>query len=207
MIASLKGTVESIEGHSVIIDVSGVGYLVLCTQSTISKLDLGTHVFLIIYTEVREEAIKLYGFLDRLEKQTFLLLNLVKGIGPKSALDILSRIEAKLLLRIIAASDVAGIKAVKGIGQKTAERVILELKDKVAEFALEQAGDKSYESLKSEPIGENQNYDDSILALLALGFSKKDSETAVLKVKNALIQKEVQPASSGDIVREALKEL
>ena len=122
MIASLRGTVIELEGNL----VHGVGYQVFCTQAAAATLEINTEIKIVTYTEVREDAIRIFGFESKLEKQTFLLLTLVKGIGPKSALDVLSRIDAKTLLKIIAGGDVSKLKAVKGIGQKTAERVVVD---------------------------------------------------------------------------------
>jgi Holliday junction DNA helicase RuvA len=207
MIAQLRGEILEIEGRNVVVDVQGVGYAVLCTMLLISELTVGAKAQIIIYTEVKEDAIRLYGFSSKLEKQTFHLLTMVKGIGPKSAMDVISRIEARELLKMIAHGNLAHLKAVKGIGQKTAERIIVELKDKVAGFILEQLSDggssttpKSDLNIESMPYNP---FDDAQLALLALGFSRRDVDGVITSLQKG----GVQFRDSGDIVRESLKQL
>lgn len=198
MIASLRGKVIDIEGSNATVEVHGVGYQVFCTRSCMASFDVGSDVFLIVFTEVKEDLIRLYGFADKLEKQVFLLLTLVKGIGPKSALDVLSRLDAKTLLKLIGAGDITGLQNVKGVGKKTAERVIVELKEKVASFALEQHG------LAAEITVSRTNegpFDDALMALQALGFTKKDAEKALTDVQKT----GVPHVDSGVIVREALR--
>jgi Holliday junction DNA helicase RuvA len=207
MIATLRGEVLEIEGRQIIIDVQGVGYQVTCTMVLISELEIGKQALITTYTEVKEDAIRLYGFSSKLEKQTFLLLTMVKGIGPKSAMDVISRIEARELLKLIAHGNLATLKAVKGIGQKTAERIIVELKDKVAGFVLEQLGDAPLTAASSGGRTASQEgpnpFDDAHLALLALGFSRRDVEGVITSLQNG----GVQYRDSGDIVRESLKQL
>lgn len=195
MIASIRGQVLESDGSSVVVDVQGVGYQVFCTRACLSTFGTGDTVQITIFTEVKEDSIKLYGFADRLEKQVFILLTLVKGIGPKSALDIVSRIDARELLRLIGSGDLNTLQGVKGIGKKTAERVIVELKDKVGEYALEQQSASASLSHETEPL------QDAISALQALGFTKKDAEGAVSKIQKT----GVQLTDSGVIVREALR--
>lgn len=198
MIASLRGKVIDIDGATATVEVMGVGYQVFCTRSCFASFELGSDVFIIVFTEVKEDLIRLYGFADKLEKQVFLLLTLVKGIGPKSALDVLSRIDAKQLLKMIGSGDISGLQNVKGVGKKTAERVIVELKDKVAAFALEQHGLASEITVST---GIEGPYDDALMALQALGFTKKDAEKALSEVQKT----GVPLTDSGVIVREALR--
>ena len=207
MIATLRGEILEIEGRQIIIDVQGVGYQVTCTMVLVAALDVGKQAQITIYTEVKEDAIRLYGFSSKLEKQTFLLLTMVKGIGPKSAMDVISRVEARELLKLIAHGNLSTLKAVKGIGQKTAERIIVELKDKVAGFVLEQLGDAPSTALTSGGRADSQEgpnpFDDAHLALLALGFSRRDVDGVIATLQNG----GVQYRDSGDIVRESLKQL
>lgn len=198
MIASLRGTVIEIDGRAATIDVNGVGYQVYCTRSCIGSLEPGSAVTVITFTEVKKELIRLYGFSDKLEKQVFILLTLVKGIGPKSALDILSRVEARELLRLIGSGNIATLQSVKGIGKKTAERVVVELKDKVGEYALEQQG------ISAQVIGpsdDDTGFDDALMALQALGFPRKEAERAISEVQKTGVPFD----DSGVIVREALR--
>lgn len=197
MIASLTGKIIDIEsGNAVVIAVGGVGYQVFCTAHCKGELHLQRDCTVLIYTEVKEDAIRLYGFYDKLEKQVFLLLTLVKGIGPKSALDIVSKVPARDILRYIGSEDRTKLSAVKGLGRKTAERIIVELKDKVGQFAVDQGSSSLVieKQIVPEPIQE------AILALQALGFSKKDAERAVEQVADKQTLND-----SGIVVREALR--
>lgn len=197
MISKLTGIVDEISGAAVTIDVSGVGYLVNCSRNLVQNLEEGAEAKLVIHTDVREDAIQLYGFEDQLERKVFSLLTKVKGVGTKSALEIISRIEKRQLLRTIGAGDWHDLQTVKGIGRKTAERIIVELKDKVAEFALESSSlRREIEVEMVEPVR------DALEALVALGFPRKDAEGAVGKV-----QAEKLPGGidSGEIVKRALR--
>jgi holliday junction DNA helicase RuvA len=198
MIASLKGTVSEISGSFVTLEVQGVGYQVRCSYNSLARLSLGSEVSLVVYTDVREDSINLYGFEDRLEKQVFLLLTRVKGVGAKSASDIISRVDKLELLRAIGAGDLHKLQAVKGIGKKTAERIIVELKDKVAEFAQEEGEMRVH--IEREQDGP---FEDAIQALVALGFGRKEAERAVQQVRGATAG--VQPPDSGQVVKEALR--
>lgn len=197
MISSLNGLVSHISGNVLTLDVQGVGYEVFCTMKAVETLVQGEARRLIVYTDVKEDSIKLYGFEDRLEKQVFLLLTKVKGLGAKSASDVLSKVDKKELLRIIASGDSDKLQSIKGIGKKTSERIILELKDKVAEFVLGAA-----EPMISAESAHDEPSDEALQALQALGFAKKDAEAAVRK---AAADIGLGGLSSGEIVREALR--
>lgn len=197
MIGSLTGTVKDIDLFTVLIDVNGVGYEVECTEATLQKLEIGGEISLVIFTDVREDAIVLFGFADKSEKQVFLLLQKVKGVGARTASQIISRIDKVELLRIIGAGDLTRLQSVRGIGKKLAERIIVELKDLVADHAMgRQQRLGSMIEVRAEP------YQDAISALEALGFSKRDAERAVTEVRN---QGGAVAAESGSIVKEALR--
>jgi len=197
MISYLNGVVIELQGRVATLDIHGVGYEVHCSASCAGSLFIGEEARVIIYTDVREDAINLYGFLDRLEKQAFLLLLKVKGVGTRSASDILSHIDKLDLLRAIGAGDAALLQSVKGVGRKTAERIILELKDKVGEFALDQSS-----SLQVKDSSSNQAFEEALQALLALGFGKKEAELAVKSVADSGLSGEVD---SSRVVKEALR--
>lgn len=196
MIASLHGVVESLSANVLTLNVQGVGYEVHCTTRCANTMVVGSKVSLVIYTDVKEDSIKLYGFEDSLEKQVFRLLTRVKGLGAKSACEVLSKVEKRELLRLIASGDSTRLQSVKGIGKKTSERIILELKDKVAEYAMDSVEVAVGELAKSEPV------DDALQALQALGFSRKDAEAAVKKAGEGA---DMSALRSGEIVREALR--
>jgi Holliday junction DNA helicase RuvA len=197
MIARLRGTVEEIAGGTVTLDVNGVGYEVTCSAPCVTQLEVGTAATVVIYTDIKEDSIKLYGFADTLEKQVFLLLTRVKGLGAKSASDIVSRVDKRELLRTIGAGDVARLQEVRGVGKKTAERIVVELKDKVAEFALE----------REEPSarrGAGGPFDEALAALQALGFSAREAEQALARAKADVVGL-VSATESGEVVRHALR--
>ncbi len=141
MIATLRGILAHKQPDRVVVDVHGVGYEVLVPARTCHRLPAaGEEVFLFIQTNVREDAITLYGFGEQEEKELFLLLNTVSGVGPKLALAILSGIGAGELCRAIGGRDMARLTALSGVGKKTAQRLCMELADKVADLAVPPAG-------------------------------------------------------------------
>ena len=135
MIGQLKGILDSRSDDEIIIDVQGVGYQVMVSGSVLAELkEIGSEIKLVIYTDVKENAILLFGFSSIMERQVFLLTKKVKGIGPKSAMNIVSSLGAETLLSAIGRGDTDALKKVSGIGKKTAERIIVELKEQVIEF-------------------------------------------------------------------------
>lgn len=199
MIASVRGNVASVYGSVAVVDVSGVGYEVRCTLQCVADLTEGEEAQIIVYTDVREDNISLFGFQDQLEKQVFLLLTSVKGVGAKSALDIVSQVDKVDLLRAIGEGNVTALQALKGIGKKTAERMIVELKDKVAEHASSRvsSGGSKLEKISTAPI------DEAVDALLALGFSRKEAARAVGEVESSGTT--AGGADTATLVREALR--
>ena len=195
MIALLNGTVDAVSGQTVTLDVNGVGYEIHCSRGCAEKLVPGERARIVIHTDVREDSIRLYGFEDQLEKQVFGFLTLVKGVGAKTAADIVSRVDKRELMRLIAAGDLAGLQSVKGIGRKTAERILVELKDRVAEYAADQRG---AESVRPGAAAELE----AVAALQALGFPRREAERAV-----AAAGKELGPeaADTGRMIKEALR--
>ena len=132
MIAQLTGALALKSPEQLIVDVNGVGYLVSVSLNAFYKLpEAGERVQLLIHTHVREDALQLYGFLDRAEKELFLLLTSVSGIGPRLAMNILSGTPTRDLLDALDASDLARLVAIPGVGKKTAERLVVELRDKI----------------------------------------------------------------------------
>jgi holliday junction DNA helicase RuvA len=197
MIGRLTGEVAEVHGRTVLLDVSGVGYEVECSAMCVQSFAVGQRVSCIIYTEVREDVLRLYGFLDRLEKQVFLLLLKVKGVGVKTAADIVSQVDKQSLLRMIGVQDSRGLTSIKGLGKKTAERIILELKDKVSEFVM-------LERVVSEVGGSDQGVQgEALAALCALGFSVEQSRTALRRLNEGVSVPHFSDA--GELVSAALK--
>ena len=176
MIAQISGTLAQKVPGEIIVDVGGVGYQVLIPLNVFYQLlEIGAPVSLQIYTHVREDALQLFGFNDRAEKQIFLLLISVSGIGPKLAVNILSGIPAEELARALREADQLRLVAIPGVGRKLAERMIVELKDKLA--TLSTAG---VESAKPE-IG-SQVMLDAVSALVNLGYKRPEAEKTVREV-------------------------
>lgn len=197
MIGRICGTVISISAGTVLIDVAGVGYELNCSRYCLEQLQEGLEATLVVYTEVREDLIRLHGFIDALEKQVFLMLTRVNGVGARTASDVLSQIDKIELLRAIGASDVTRLQALKGIGKKTAERIVVELRDSVG--AMASVGQPLATRIERSVVAP---VEDAIQALVALGFSRKDAERAVGQVDQSGAQ---VPLESGALVREALK--
>ena len=181
MIAHLSGTLLAKEATSVILDVQGVGYEVTIPVTTFYDLaDAGAQVSLRIYTHVREEALQLFGFKTARERELFRLLISVSGIGPKSGIAMLSGMSADEIITAIRTNNLARLTAIPGVGKKTAERLVIELRDKMAALtspALE-------EQLAAQPGGTaaptgDTLHDDTLSALVNLGYQRAAAEKAV----------------------------
>lgn len=169
MIALLTGKIAGKNPDSVILDVHGVGYRVQIPFSTFFALpEDGATLTLYIHTNVKEDAIHLYGFLTPTEKQFFQLLITVSGVGPKLAKDILSNIQPDQLASALCRGDIVRLSAIPGIGKKTSERLVLELKDKVVKLGL--TGENSNNSTLSKL--ESSIRDDVASALINLGYKE-----------------------------------
>ncbi|MDT8317955.1 MAG: Holliday junction branch migration protein RuvA [bacterium] len=196
MIARLSGKLISKSTESLIIDVGGVGYEVNAPLSTFYALpEEGADTSLLIYTHVKEDAFKLFGFSSPMEKKLFVKLISVSGVGPKLAMNILSGMESVQLALAIKEGDIARMNAIPGVGKKTAERLILELKDKIDSDILP-AGDEKAAMQKEKTTV----LDDALSALLNLGYKKPDVEKTLdrlMKGDNTL--------SVESLLKEALK--
>ena len=172
MIAQLRGTLEDKRPNQVLVDVGGVGYLVHIPLSTFYSLgDLHSGVTLLVYTHVREDAINLYGFLSAREKHLFELLISASGVGPVLALKILSGMSVDDLVPAIRAGDLARLTRIPGVGRKTAERMIVELRDKLAAMEIPEEARK--------PVAVTGTSGDVVSALLNLGYDQHAAEQAV----------------------------
>jgi Holliday junction DNA helicase RuvA len=174
MIAFLRGTILEKRPNLIIVDVQGVGYEVHVPLSTYYELgDDGVEVALRIYTHVRDDALQLYGFLTSLEQQLFERLIGISGIGPKLAVAILSGIEPRELVTAVQRADVARLTGVPGIGRKTAERIVLELKDRLTHLPV-----PDVDRVATVPAGDRLR-DDLLSALQNLGYHRPLAEKAV----------------------------
>ena len=186
MITFLEGIIDEKEPTFVVLNVGGVGYEVSISLNTYETLPpMGDKVRILIFHHLRENEEKLFGFATREEREVFLKLIEVSGIGPASALLILSSQPISSLCHTIASEDVKALSSIKGIGKKTAERIIVERKDKLTYFVSETA-----------PAGISKNAADAVMAPVALGFRQSEVQEAVQKA----LQKDPD-ASTDQLVR------
>ena len=172
MIAQLRGTLADKRPNQVLVDVGGVGYLVYIPLSTFYALgDLHSNVTLLIHTQVREDAISLYGFLSSREKHLFELLISASGVGPVLALKILSGMSVDDLVPAVRSADLARLTRIPGVGRKTAERMVVELRDKLAAMETPEEA--------RQPITTTGTAADVVSALLNLGYEQRTAERAV----------------------------
>ena len=198
MITFLHGKLVESLPTQVTVDVNGVGYEALIPVSSYDKLPSpGQDVKLLTHLVVREDAHILYGFMSTAERDLFrLLINTVSGIGPKTALNVLSGISVTAFRGAVAKSDVKSLSQISGVGKKTAERIVVELKDKVGAASAWEAT-----SAQRALSPEDQKVNDAVLALMALGFKQLEAQDAVRKVQGILGAK----ATVEDLVRACLK--
>ncbi|MBN2429479.1 MAG: Holliday junction branch migration protein RuvA [Deltaproteobacteria bacterium] len=195
MIARLTGKIVYKSIDHLIVDVGGVGYRLIIPLSTYYALPDQETVSFFVYTSVREDAIHLYGFLDNLEKEFFALLISVSGVGPRLAVNILSNIAAAKLGNAIEEGDIQRLTAIPGIGKKTAERLVLELREKVKRLGL--AGYPA--GIRKEPFSPTQVLEDAVSALVNLGYKESQAKKALKAIEAA------ETASVETILKSALK--
>lgn len=193
MIAHLQGRLVEKTPTEVVIDCNGVGYQVNISLHTFSLLPDSENIKLYTFLQVKEDAHTLFGFMEKAERELFKFLISVSGVGAGTARTMLSSLEPKQIIQAIASGDVATIQSIKGIGAKTAQRVILDLKDKVL---------KVYDLEEVSVSGYNTNKDEALSALEVLGFNKKAAEKVVEK-----IVRENPGVTVETIIKQALKNL
>ncbi len=184
MIAHLSGTLLAKHATSVIVDVGGVGYEVTIPVTTFYDLgEAGEPVRLRIHTHVREDALQLFGFRTERERELFTLLISVSGIGPKSAIAMLSGMSADEIVSAIRTNNLARLTSIPGVGKKTAERLVIELRDKMAALSSpaldEQLAEGATAGGAPAPPSEDALREDTLAALLQLGFPKPAAEKAI----------------------------
>ncbi len=205
MIASLTGKVQYIAGDRCVLDVAGVGYEVFLSTEGLSTLpERGKEVFLHIHTNVREDAIVLFGFAQRAEKEMFLTLKTVSGIGPKLALAILSGMELGMLCQAISMGEVKLLTTISGVGKKTAERLCVELKDKVGDL---QSAPATAVGAASKAGAVSSVLTDGLSALVNLGYSEVLAREALGNVKEQLGDEVFAALKVEDLIREGLRAL
>jgi Holliday junction DNA helicase RuvA len=204
MIAHLSGTLLSKQATSVILDVAGVGYEVTIPISTFYELEEpGACVQLRIYTHVREDALQLYGFKTARERELFLRLISVSGIGPKLGITLLSGMSADEMIASIRTNNLARLTLIPGVGRKTAERLVMELRDKVASLSSPELEEElGAQPEAASPPTEDSVRSDALSALLNLGYQRSAAEKAV----NSALS-EGGDVSVESILRQSLRKL
>ena len=193
MIAHIQGKLVEKTPTEVVIDCGGVGYHVNISLHTYSLLPTSDFIKLYTHVQIKEDAHTLFGFMEKTEREVFKLMLSVSGIGASIARTMLSSLEPKQVIQALASGDVATIQSVKGIGVKTAQRAIIELKDKVL---------KLYDMEEVSLVQNNTNKDEALSALEVLGFMRKAAEKVVQK-----IARENPEATVEFIIKQALKNL
>ena len=219
MIGRLRGRVDYKAQDHFLLDVSGVGYLIFCSERTLSEIP-GNGEFTTVYTDllVREDLLQIFGFLSQVEKEWYRLLMSVQGVGAKASLAILSALGEDGVSRAIALGDWTSVKSAKGIGPKTAQRVVNELKDKAAHVMSlvphkvgnqeEKVSDADIiERIDDNPsinlaISDNSAQADALSALQNLGYTPSDAAAAVAKILN-----QSSDLSTEELIRSSLKML
>ena len=194
MIAYIKGNIEIKAKEYIIIEVNGIGYKIFMSSSAINELEQGKTAKIYTYLKVKEDDVSLYGFLNNEELVTFELLIGVGGIGAKSAITILSNITPSKFALAVITNNVNALKKLPGIGPKTAQRIILELKDKMkTQEAIEDE-----ESPLEAAISLDNKANDAIEALCVLGYTRRDIENVITKIDTSNLTVE-------DIIKQGLK--
>jgi Holliday junction DNA helicase RuvA len=200
MIGQLRGIILEKQPPQLLLDVNGVGYEIDAPMSTFYRLpDIGQEVTLLTHFVVREDAHHLFGFYSRDERVLFRTLLKVNGVGPKLALTILSSIDPDEFVRCVVNNDAASLVRIPGVGKKTAERLIIEMRDKLASW--QQNSPVELTLLPNQDRGSrNQTVQDAISALIALGYKPQEASRAVSKVDDGSL-------TSEEIIRRALREM
>lgn len=206
MIATLLGKLLLRYSDRVVIDVGGVGYEVFLSTDGISRLgETHSEVFLYIHTHVREDALILYGFAEEEEKEMFLILKTVSGIGPKLALAILSGMRVEELCRAIGTHDVKGLTSLQGVGKRTAERLCVDLKEKVGH--LGGVGTAERAVMDSATPGTASVQADVLSALVNLGYPDPQARQALVAVKKRTGEEAYAAMAFEEMLKEGLRAL
>lgn len=179
MISYVKGIVEEVTNEKIILDNNGIGYGIFMPVNSLDVLGEGEEIKIYTYLAVKEDAMQLFGFLTKEELRMFKLLIAVSGIGPKGGLAIISTLPGDELQTAIVTADAKAISKAPGIGLKTAQKVVIELKDKIDIKELVE----DYSKNKTDKLTKSQ--EEAIKALVSLGFSKNDSTNAIKKIENS----------------------
>ncbi len=211
MIGKLSGIIDSFGEDHLVLDVSGVGYLVFASSRTLARIgQVGDTASVLIITHVREDAITLFGFADKVEKEWFKLLTSVQGVGVKAGLSILAACPAEQLAYIIASQDKAALTRANGVGSKIATRILTELKDKAGKMDLGKSGMLATVSndTNAEVVVLSEGIEqDAISALKNLGYGGSDAMRAVTSIMRRNEEEQDRDMGLQSLIRLALKEL
>ena len=198
MIAYVRGKVLTVTEETAVVDVNGLGYELYCSGSALNKCIVGSYVELYTYLQVREDGISLFGFATPKEKDVFLKVVSVQGVGPKLGIAILTGLSADDFTQAVLTADVKRLSAVKGLGKKTAEKIVLELHGKISALEVMSAsGDDAVTA--PTPTALSAQDEEAVGALMGLGFTKNESVQAVKRAK------ETGAKSVEEIIRRALQ--
>lgn len=197
MIAYLRGRVLTITAETAVLEVNGVGYEIYCSGEAFRKITVGETAELYTYLQVKEDGVTLYGFASPKEKELFLKIISVSGVGPKLAVSILTSLSADELTQAIATADIKRLSKAKGLGKKTAEKIVLELHGKISAVeVISASGDSLTQTEQHERLSVVD--EEAVSALTGLGFTKNESMQAVKRAK------ENGATTVEDIIRKAL---
>lgn len=200
MYAFIEGKVEEKHEGELVLSAGGVGYLLLCSATTLAAAPMAGERFR-CYTvlSVREDAMDLFGFATREERDLYRKIVSVSGVGPRSALGLLGALPVRELSLAIVSGDTLALTRAPGIGKKTAQRIVLELKDKIGEGELRATGEMPTVGIAPAVLSAEQ---EAIEALLSLGYSNQEATRAILQVRDA-----AQEQDSGELIRLALRSI
>ncbi len=186
MIAYLRGRVLTTTAETAILDVNGVGYEAYCSGGAFQKLTVGAIGELYTYLQVKEDGVTLFGFADPKEKELFLKLITVSGVGPKMGIAILAALRADELATAVATADVKRLSAVKGLGKKTAEKIVLELHGKISAAEVLGASEDAFGGMEqpAQTVKLSAVDEEAVAALMGLGFTRTESAQAVKKARD-----------------------
>lgn len=200
MIGQIRGIIVQKQPPQLIIDVHGVGYEIDAPMGTFYQLpDIGKEVTLLTHFVVREDAQLLYGFYTQHERRLFRTLLKVNGVGPKMALTILSSATPDEFVRCVTNNDTASLTRLPGVGKKTAERLVVEMRDKLKEWSLPTGGEGAVLA-RSEVQGRQQIFQDAVSALVSLGYKQQEANRVVTKIDDG-------QSISEELIRRALREM
>ncbi len=201
MIAYLKGKVLTLTAETAIIEVNGVGYEIYCSGGAFRKLTIGETAELYTYLQVKEDGVTLFGFASTREKELFLKIVSVSGVGPKLGIAVLTGLSADELTQAIATADVKRLSAVKGLGKKTAEKIVLELHGKISAAEVMSASGTDF-SVNAANAPVSAQDEEAISALMGLGFTKSESAQAVKRAREngaTTVEEVIRKALQGGI--------